>query len=195
MNLFTIGKTTDGRMQVTFSKTPEAMDITRPVMEYLFSLSVGAELPNGLFKPVLLEPSNQRSETTEARTKKRGRPRKEEEVDVLKAKKKAEEKKYNRMSAMERKWYDELLQIRELVMEYVFQISGRRDKKLYSSSYTDFYSEIFKESGYAPSARTTLRALGIYQPSLLNTLITDNKGHLLVTCVNRKLRQLSIRAV
>lgn len=196
MNLFTIGKTKDGRTTVTFSNSPDAITAVRPVLEQLFALSIGA-LPGPpkteqlrLSAPVLqlANATTASTTTTDARAAKRGRR-------STRPNEKRVERKLAKMNDVERRLYQQRLDITRAVDGFVREYYGEDSKHLSSYIYADLYSDFFKEKGYAPAKEAKFREIGEYQPSKLNTLLIDGKGSEFLAFIDRKRQQLKRRDV
>lgn len=202
MNLFTVGKTKDGRMTVTFAKTPEAMAELQPIMQHLFNLSIGNALPAATTDlPKLTAPQSdtQPPPPEETRATKRGRPKKVIQTadsvrEVAEKLVKDEEKFYNGLTPTNKRWYNERLAIKEAIAEYAQEKYGRKCEHTYSLVYKEMYGTFFEETGYQMK-KTTLKPLRMYQPSFLNTIISDNKGAEFLRHIHQKIRKTHIKLV
>ncbi|WP_010494975.1 hypothetical protein [Paenibacillus elgii] len=197
MNLFTIGKTKDGRTTVTFSNSPDAITAVRPVLEQLFALSIGA-LPAPpkteqlrLSAPVLrlASATTDPTTTTDVRAAKRGRGRRAPRPNAAVLAEKRVERKLAKMNDVERRLFQQRLDITRAVDGLVREYYGEDSKHLSSYIYADLYSDFFKEKGYAPAKEAKFREIGEYQPSKLNTLLIDGKGSEFLAFIDRKRQQ------
>lgn len=193
MNLFQIGSTKDGRMVVTFSKSPEAQAVLEPVVTQLFSIACGGSLPTYLEAT----PSTER-----LRAAKRGRTFIEDGVKLPVAPKSnvSEEKKtkivqyeYDRtnLTAEQRMHDDQRLEIDVRMREYCELYRGVCEDRLVYATYARMYKLFNVERGYYPSRKTAMPYLNYYVPTKLNTLIIDGKGKEFISFVNREIRKLN----
>ena len=198
MNLFQIGTTKDGRMVVTFAKSPEAQAILTPLMSQLFSIACG------LSAPIQLE---QTGSTEDTRAAKRGRKLNTEDAIKLTLvnkpsategnKQKALQYEYDRekLTPLQRMHDDQRLEIDVRMREYCKEYHGSSEDRVVYTTYTRMYRLFTAERGYYPSRRSPMPYLNLLAPTKLNTLLIDGMGKDFISFINREIRKLkSVRS-
>lgn len=200
MNLFTVGVTKDGRKQITFGNSPEAIQLLQPIMQGLYAISLGITPEEAISSKRLSQPQDT---TTSVRAVKRGHG--QDNVVKLTLNKPASNPSvtsqvikydYDRESLTpeQRSHDDQRLEIGGYVEDYCEEFYGADSDKRILPTYTKLYKLFGATHGYYPSKGSAMPYLNCYAKTKLNTLILDGWGKEFASFVNREIRRLKGRS-